>query len=175
VGAPVAINIFAPSIADLSLPERIVRALADRGLSATALTVEVTEDLIVNDIDNARNVLNHLRENGVRVAIDDFGSGYSALSYLRDLPVDEVKLDRSFISSVLVDSRAAAVVSAVVELAHALNLTAVVEGVEDAKTANRLRELGCDVGQGHYFSPPLTAAELLVSLAAGPAALPIRR
>lgn len=168
VGVPVAINIFAPSIADLTLPERIVRALTDRGLGATALTVEVTEDLIVNDIDNARTVLNHLRDNGVRVSIDDFGSGYSALSYLRDLPVDEVKLDRSFISSVLTDSRAAAVVSAIVELAHALGLTTVAEGVEDAQTANWLREMGCDVGQGYYFSRPLTADELLDSLAGRP-------
>lgn len=172
---PVAINLFAPAIADLSLPDRITHALRDRGLTPAALTVEVTEDVVVSNIDSARTVLNRLRESGTRVSIDDFGSGYSALSYLRDLPVDEVKLDRSFVTSVLVDGRAAAVVSAVVELAHSLNLTTVAEGVEDAATANRLRELGCDIGQGYYFSAPLTADEVLDSLVTGPGSLPIRR
>lgn len=175
VGVPVAINLFAPAIVDMGLPDRIASALRDRGLSPAALTVEVTEDVIVSNIDNARIVLNQLRESGTRVSIDDFGSGYSALSYLRDLPVDEVKLDRSFVSSVLADSRAAAVVSAVVELAHSLGLTTVAEGVEDAATANRLGELGCDVGQGYYFSPPKTSDEVLDSLVTGPGSLPVRR
>lgn len=175
VDVPVAINLFAPAIADLSLPDRVAQALRDRGLTAAALTVEVTEDVIVSNIDSARTVLNRLRESGTRVSIDDFGSGYSALSYLRDLPVDEVKLDRSFVSAVLADPRAAAVVSAVVELAHSLNLTTVAEGVEGFATANRLRELGCDVGQGYYFSRPLTADEILDALATGPGSLPVRR
>ncbi len=172
---PVAINLFAPAIADLSLPDRITQALRDRGLRPAALTVEVTEDVVVSNIDSARTVLNRLRESGTRVSIDDFGSGFSALSYLRDLPVDEVKLDRSFVTSLLVDGRAAAVVGAVVELAHSLSLTTVAEGVEDAATANRLRELGCDIGQGYYFSPPLTADEVLDSLVTGPGSLPVRR
>ncbi len=102
-----------------------------------------------------------MRRKGIRVAIDDFGSGYSALSYLRDLPIDEVKLDRSFIAPILVDQRADAVVRAVVKLCHVLGLTTVVEGVEDAETAARVREYGCDVGQGFYFSRPVTSEELL--------------
>jgi diguanylate cyclase (GGDEF)-like protein len=172
---PVGVNLSAPAIADLSLPDRISRELRSRGLTATAVTVEVTEDVIVSNSDSARIVLNQLRESGTRVSIDDFGSGYSALSYLRDLPVDEVKLDRSFISSILFDGRAAAVVSAVVELAHSLGLTAVAEGVENAATADRLRELGCDVGQGFYFSAPLTADGMLDAVAADPVSLPVRR
>ena len=169
------INLFAPAIEDLSLPDRISRELSGRGLAATAVTVEVTEDVIVSNLDSVRTVLNRLRGSGTRVSIDDFGSGYSALSYLRDLPADEVKLDRSFISSILFDGRAAAVVSAVVELAHSLGLTTVAEGIENAATADRLRELGCDVGQGFYFSPPLTADEMFDALAADPASLPVRR
>lgn len=161
VGVPVAVNFFAPSISDQGLPDRIAQALTHRGLSPAALTVEITEDLLMKNISSARTVLNRLRENGIRVAVDDFGSGYSALSYLRDLPVDEVKLDQGFIASVLVDERAAAVVSAVVELARALSLTTVVEGVETAEIAAVLRDMGCDVGQGYYFSPPLTLEELL--------------
>ena len=166
-GIPVAINFFAPSIVDLRLPDQIAHALAERGLGAAALTVEVTEDLFMTNIGNARSVLNRLRESGTRVSVDDFGSGYSALSYLRDLPIDEVKLDREFVASVLADPRAAAVVSAVVNLARALGLTAVVEGVETAEVAAVLKDLGCDVGQGYYFSPPLTLEELLEVLSAG--------
>lgn len=163
---PVAINFFAPSIVDLRLPDQIAHALAERGLGADALTVEVTEDLFVANIVNARIVLNRLRERGTRVSVDDFGSGYSALSYLRDLPIDEVKLDREFVASVLADPRAAAVVSAVVNLARALGLTTVMEGVETAEVAAVLKDLGCDVGQGYYFSPPLTLEELLEVLSA---------
>lgn len=166
-GIPVAINFFAPSIVDLRLPDQIAHALAERGLGAAALTVEVTEDLFMTNIGNARAVLNRLRESGTRVSVDDFGSGYSALSYLRDLPIDEVKLDREFVASFLADPRAAAVVSAVVNLARALGLTTVVEGVETAEVAAVLKDLGCDVGQGYYFSPPLTLEELLEVLSAG--------
>jgi diguanylate cyclase len=113
-----------------------------------------------------------LRENGIRIAIDDFGSGYSALSYLHDLPIDELKLDRQFIAPVLVDWRAAAIVRAVIDLAHVLGVTTVAEGIEDAATVARLREYGCDVAQGYYYSPPLDAAamlELLSSTTRAPA------
>ena len=119
-------------------------------------------------MERTQKVLEQLRCNGVRVAIDDFGSGYSALSYLRDLPIDEVKLDRNFIAPILVDQRAAAVVRAVVDLAHGLGLTIVVEGVEDAETAALLREYGCDVGQGYFYSQPLTCDELLALLKHSP-------
>jgi EAL domain-containing protein (putative c-di-GMP-specific phosphodiesterase class I) len=161
---PVAINLPAPALVDLELPASLLRVLAEYRIEAAALTIEITEDLYVDNLDHARTVLNLLRQNGIRVAIDDFGSGYSALSYLRDLVIDEVKLDRDFIAPILVDSRAAAVVRAVVNLAHELGLTTVAEGVESSETASRLREYGCDVGQGYFFSPPLSAdgvAELL--------------
>ncbi|HEY5151192.1 MAG TPA: EAL domain-containing protein [Mycobacterium sp.] len=102
-----------------------------------------------------RGVLEDLRRKGIRIAIDDFGGGYSALSYLRDLPIDEVKLDRSFIEPILVDQRA------VVKLCHVLDLNSVVEGIGNAETAARVREYGCDVGQGHYCSRPVTSEELL--------------
>ena len=161
VRLPVAVNLFAPLLANLGIPGQIATALADRGLDPTVLTVEITEDLFLDDLERTRTVLEQLRHSGIRVAIDDFGSGYSALSYLRDLPIDEVKLDSTFIAPILADQRAAAVVQSVVELCHLLNLTTVVEGVEDAETAARLREYGCDVGQGYYFSPPVTSAELI--------------
>jgi EAL domain-containing protein (putative c-di-GMP-specific phosphodiesterase class I) len=161
---PVAVNLFAPSLADLDLPDRLMRALSDRGLETTALTVEITESLFLDNLDQTQTVLKCLRQNGIRIAIDDFGSGYSALSYLRDLSIDEVKLDRDFIAPILADPRAAAVVRAVIDLSHELGLRTVAEGVENAETASRLREYGCDVAQGYFFSPPLSVEDLIESL-----------
>ncbi|WP_431232598.1 putative bifunctional diguanylate cyclase/phosphodiesterase [Mycolicibacterium psychrotolerans] len=175
VGAdiPVAVNLFAPSMANVGLPATISRALADHGLPASALAVEITEELFLDSTERTRHVLNELRRNGIRIAIDDFGSGYSALSYLRDLPIDEVKLDRSFIAPISVDERAAAVVRAVVDLAHVLDLTVVVEGVEDAETAALVRELGCDVGQGYFYGVPVTADQVPGVVNGRAAGLPI--
>jgi diguanylate cyclase (GGDEF)-like protein len=158
---PVAVNLFAPSLANLAIPAKITRALADRGLDPAMLTVEITEDLLLDNVERARTVLEQLRCNGIRVAIDDFGSGYSALSYLRDLPMDEVKLDRHFIGPMLSDPRAAAVVRAVIGLAAELGVTTVAEGIEDAETVRWLRDHGCRIGQGFLLSPPVSSAQLL--------------
>jgi EAL domain-containing protein (putative c-di-GMP-specific phosphodiesterase class I) len=166
VGVPIAVNVFAPALGDLDLPNQIMRALADRNLAPAALTVEITEDLLLQNMLRTRTVLHTLRGLGIRIAIDDFGSGYSALSYLCELPIDEVKLDRQFIAPIVVDPRAAAVVRAVVDLAHVLGVTTVAEGVENAETALRLREYGCEVAQGFYYSPPVSADELLELLSA---------
>jgi diguanylate cyclase (GGDEF)-like protein len=157
---PIAVNMFAPSLCDPTLPDRMLRALDARGLSPDLLTIEITEDLLLDNLDRTREVLDRLRDRGMRVAIDDFGSGYSTLGYLCELPIDEVKLDRQFIAPILVDSRASAVVRAVVDLAHVLGMTTVAEGVENAATAAILREYRCDVAQGFHYSPPLSAAEV---------------
>ncbi|MGY4712648.1 putative bifunctional diguanylate cyclase/phosphodiesterase [Mycolicibacterium sp. CBM1] len=168
VDLPVAVNVFAPSMTAGDLPAIIGRALAERGLEPSALSVEITEDIFLDGAHRTRAVLSQLRSSGIRIAIDDFGSGYSTLSYLRDLPIDEVKLDREFIAPIVADPRAAAVLRAVVDLAHVLGLTIVAEGVEDAETAALVREFGCDVGQGFYYSVPLTPDELVDLV--GPAA-----
>jgi diguanylate cyclase len=158
---PVAINVFTPSLSDLELPDRVEQALSARGLPYDVLTVEITEDLLLRDYQNARMVIEQLQEWGVRIAIDDFGSGYSALSYLRELRVDELKLDRGFVTAVLGDRRAAAIVRAVIDLARELGLTTVAEGVEDTETAALLRGFGCQVAQGYLYSPPLTPPDML--------------
>lgn len=158
---PLAVNLFAPSVANLDFPREISRALADRGLDPAALTLEITEDLLLDNIERTQIVLDELRHNGIRVAIDDFGTGYSALSYLRDLPIDEVKLDRHFIAPILGDPRAAAVVQAVIDLSHRLGINTVAEGIENAETAAWLHDHGCDVGQGFFLSRPVTSEELL--------------
>jgi diguanylate cyclase (GGDEF)-like protein len=167
VPIPVAVNLFAPFLRDTELPDTLAAALAKRGLPAELLTVEITEDLVLSEVILVTAVLRRLRDQGIKVAIDDFGSGYSALSYLRDLPIDEVKLDRHFIASVTTDSRAAAVVRAVIDLNHELGITVVAEGVEDADTAEWLRLARCDVGQGYFFSRPVAADRIpdLVSAA----------
>lgn len=167
IGVPIAVNVFAPSLGDLDLPTHIASALAMRRLSPEGLTIEITEDFLLDNIDRTRSVLERLRQRGIRIAIDDFGSGYSALWYLRELAIDEVKLDRHFIAPIRVDARAAAVVRGVVDLAHVLGVTTVAEGVENAETAERLREFGCDVAQGYYYSPPVSAAAMMNMLAAG--------
>jgi diguanylate cyclase (GGDEF)-like protein len=158
---PFAVNLFPPSLGDLELPDRIVRILSTGGLTTECLTVEITEDFLLGNIRRARKVLDMLRHAGIRVAIDDFGSGYSALSYLRDLPIDELKLDRQFIAPILDDARADAIVSTIIDLAHRLDMSCVAEGVEDAATAARLAEHGCDAIQGYYCSWPVAASGVL--------------
>ena len=160
---PVAINLSAPSLDHEDLPERILSVLAEYGRPADSLSVEITEDILLTNIGRTRDVLDRLRRNGIRVAIDDFGSGYATMSYLRDLPVDELKLDRQFIAPILTDPRAAAIVQAVIELAHTFGLASVAEGVENKATAVRLHEYGCGFAQGHYYSKPVPAQSILTS------------
>jgi EAL domain-containing protein (putative c-di-GMP-specific phosphodiesterase class I) len=165
---PVAVNLSPPTLADLDLPGRLDDALRNHGLSSSALTVEITEEFILGNLDRARLVLTGFRRLGIGIAIDDFGSGYCSLYYLNELPIDEVKLDRSFIANIAEDRRAAAIVRSVIDLSHTLSLTTVAEGVETPATTGVLTGYGCDVAQGHYFSHPVTARQLL-DLVAQPA------
>ena len=158
---PVAVNLFPPTLADLDLPGRLDDALRCHGLSVSALTVEITEDFVMGNLDRARLVLTGLRRIGIGIAIDDFGSGYCSLYYLNELPIDEVKLDRSFIANITEDRRAAVIVRSVIDLSHRLGLTTVAEGVETPATATALTCYGCDVAQGHHFSRAVTARQLL--------------
>jgi EAL domain-containing protein (putative c-di-GMP-specific phosphodiesterase class I) len=158
---PVAVNLFPPTLGDLDLPVRLEHALEDHGLTTSALAVEITEDFMLGNLDRARIVLTGLHRRGIRIAIDDFGSGYSSLYYLHELPIDEVKLDRSFIASITERPCAAAIVRSVIDLSHTLGLTTVAEGVETSGTAAVLSGYGCDIAQGHYYSHPITAPELL--------------
>ncbi|WAJ43197.1 bifunctional diguanylate cyclase/phosphodiesterase [Mycobacterium sp. Aquia_216] len=157
---PVAVNLWAPSLDEDALPDRIMSVLNVRGMSPSSLTIEITEDLLVADLAKARAVLNRLRAAGIRVAIDDFGSGYATLTYLRELPVDDVKLDRQFIVPILHDERAATITQSVIELNTRLGIATIAEGVGDPETAQRLKEYGCDTVQGNFFCPPLPASEI---------------
>ncbi len=156
----VAVNLSASSLVDLELPLRISEVLFRHGLPASALELEITEDFLMGDRERARGILTELRALGIRVAVDDFGTGYSSLAYLRELPIDQLKLDRSFVQPMADDPRAAAIVRSTIDLAHSLGMTLVAEGVEDEATAGQLASSGCDESQGFYFSKALPAAEL---------------
>src|SRR5207244_9367611 len=129
----------------------------------TLLQIEVTERLALGD-DEAVGTLERLREGGSRVAVDDFGTGHSALGYLRRFPIDVIKLDRSFVERVDRVSPEAAIIQAVIALGHALGMHITAEGVERPEQIDRLRSLGCDSAQGLYFFPPLPADAVAATL-----------
>jgi EAL domain-containing protein (putative c-di-GMP-specific phosphodiesterase class I) len=156
----VAVNMSAAYLAAGTVVADVARVLADTGLPGAALTVEVTETALVADLDAAAAVLADLRALGVRVALDDFGVGYSSLGYLRRLPVDTIKIDRSFVSEVDTSDAGTTLVSTVLALARDLGLRCVAEGVETAGHAERLRALGCGLAQGYHFAPPLPPSAL---------------
>ncbi len=160
-----AVNISARQLSDLHLPQWIGELLMASGVPAPALTIEVTEGTIAADPQRAMQVLNDLRTLGVRLSIDDFGTGYSSLSYLQRLQPDELKVDKSFVLGMGTDENNRVIVSSTVELAHALGLSVVAEGVEDAATYAALRGLGCDRLQGFHIARPMSAAALTMWLA----------
>ena len=169
IDVPVAVNLFPPLLGDVNLPGRVFDALARHELPGGSLIVEITEDLLLDDIERTREVLETLREHSIQVALDDFGSGYSALTYLCKLPIDEVKVDYDLIGHILTDPRAEAIVRAVIDLSHSLHVTTVAEGVENAEIATWLRDRGCDVAQGILYSPPITTLAVM-ELLSSPAA-----
>ena len=155
----VAVNLSASDLLDAELPERIMSLLSEHSVPVGALELEITESVLMTDPDRACELLGELRGLGLRIAVDDYGTGYCSLAYLRDLPIDELKIDRSFIAALSQDPRSGAIVSSTIELAHALNFSVVAEGVEDESTLAALEAFGCDSVQGFYFSRPLPAAE----------------
>lgn len=157
----VAVNLSVSDLLDEQLAERITALLAEHGVPAGALELEITESVLMTDPDRARTVLESLRAAGLRIAVDDYGTGYCSLAYLRDLPIDELKIDRTFVGQVAADPRSAAIVRSTVELAHALGLDVVAEGVEHAQDLEALAGFACDSEQGYHFSRPLPADAFL--------------
>jgi diguanylate cyclase len=160
VELPIAVNLSASDLLDDTLPERVHTLLVDRDLPPHAIEVEITESQLMVDPDRAQRTLAHLREFGITIAVDDYGTGYSSLAYLRDLPIDQIKIDRSFVARIAADIRNAAIVRSTIELAHALDLEVVAEGVEDAEVLTALVGMGCEWAQGFHFSRPLPPGAL---------------
>jgi diguanylate cyclase (GGDEF)-like protein len=158
---PVSVNLAAANVNDLDLPTKVAASLRRHGLPPEALTLELVEDTLMADPERGRQVLAELRRLGVTTSIDDYGTGYSSLAYLRHLPADELKLDRSLTADVGSDHRAAAIVEHTVALAHALGLRLVAEGVEDDATGAVLARLGCDVAQGYAIARPMPVDDFL--------------
>ena len=150
------INISPAQLADSWLAQRIVAMLAETGFPAERLTVEITESTLFADMDLAKVIVSSLKNQGVSVALDDFGSGFSSLSHLRELPFDMIKIDRSFVSEMVGGRESEAIVRAVTTLAQALNVPVTAEGIEDAATHQAAAQRGCSFGQGWYFSKPMS-------------------
>jgi diguanylate cyclase (GGDEF)-like protein len=153
----IAVNISTQQLMAASFPDTVAAALEAENTAPKLLTLEVTESVFVRDSKRALIVLNDLKDLGVMIALDDFGTGYSSLSYLNQFPVDIVKIDRTFVANLGRDSVSAIIVTAVVQLAHALQLTVIAEGIETIEQHRAVTALGCDSSQGFYFAEPMTA------------------
>jgi diguanylate cyclase (GGDEF)-like protein len=160
------VNLSVRQLADPEITTRVASALARHECDPSTLLLEVTESVILEDVEAGLTVLTGLKQLGAEIAIDDFGTGYASLSYLRRFPASAVKIDRSFIAT-LDDPRTLAIVTAMIELGRALGLMTIAEGIETAEQLAVLRELGCDLGQGYYFARPAPAAEIEPLLRAG--------
>jgi predicted signal transduction protein with EAL and GGDEF domain len=155
----VAINL-SPSQIRQYLVEVVLQALADSGLSPERLELEITESVLLQDSHNTIAVLHQLRQLGVRIAMDDFGTGYCSLSYLRSFPFDKIKIDRSFISDIERSEEAQAVSQAIVGLGRSLGMETVAEGIENFEQLRIVRSIGCTQAQGFYFSPAVPAKDI---------------
>ena len=166
------VNLSAPDILDPELGDEILDLLRSLRVPATSLVLEITESAVMRDPQLAARHMQLLRIAGVRFSIDDFGTGHSSLAQLSRLPVDELKIDRSFITHVRLGSDAATIVTSTIELGHSMGLKVVAEGVEEAEAWNLLRQLGCDLAQGYLISRPLPVAEVVPFLRAANELLP---
>jgi diguanylate cyclase (GGDEF)-like protein len=158
----VSINISARDLMDAELPVRFASMLEQHECKAQWIALEITESAIFDDPGHAIENLQLLHSLGCRLSVDDYGTGYSSLAYLRRLPLNEIKIDKSFVQRMARDAGDAVIVRSTIELAHNMGLDVVAEGVEDEATFERLRALGCDMVQGFYLSKPLTAVDVPV-------------
>jgi EAL domain-containing protein (putative c-di-GMP-specific phosphodiesterase class I) len=163
----VSVNLAAEMLKERDLPEIVASAIASSDVLPNWLTVELTEGAVISDFRRAVRIFARLRDLGVRISIDDFGMGYSSLVNLRDLPIDEVKIDRSFVQQLIASEKDGCIVRSVIELGQSLGWQVVAEGVEDEATAATLTALGCDFSQGFHYTPPLPATDFAAWLARG--------
>jgi EAL domain-containing protein (putative c-di-GMP-specific phosphodiesterase class I) len=154
------INLSARQFADKGFLDMVTRVLAETGLPAACLELEITESQVMRQTDGMIQLLGRLSEMGVHLAIDDFGTGYSSLSYLKRLPIQKLKIDQSFIRDITVDPNDTAIVVAIINMAKSLELEVIAEGVETAGQLALLRSKECRMGQGFYFSPPVGPQEI---------------
>lgn len=164
----VAVNLSARNLHDPRLPEDVAALLEKRGVLPSCLEVEITESALMADPVRAQDSLTQLSRMGIKIAIDDFGVGYSSLSYLKRLPVDVIKVEKSFTLGMTTNSNDAVIVRSIIELGHHLGLKVVAEGVENQEIYDRLVALGCDMAQGYHMSRPITPEQMMPWLKASP-------
>ncbi len=176
-GAPihVAVNLSAKSLQEQMLPTKVDDLLKKWKVDPRFLKIEITESSIMADPAHALAIMSMLQSMGVRLSVDDFGTGYSSLTHLRELPIDEIKIDKSFVTGMMNSDADTAIVRTVIDLAHNLGKQVCAEGVEDEKVWRKLRELGCDLAQGYWISKPLSATELIRWLSENAWGLTIQR
>jgi diguanylate cyclase (GGDEF)-like protein len=162
----VSVNLSARQFADVGLIDQIRAILADTGIDPARLTLEITESVLMDDAVEAIERLRGLKQLGVRIAVDDFGTGYSSLAYLTRFPIDVIKIDRSFTGGLGVSREDEAVVASVIGLAHSLDMRVVAEGIETLEQAERLIEMGCELGQGFYYGRPAPEEHGICNLSA---------
>jgi len=163
----VSVNLSPSQFKDPAFPEKVARTLKETGLPPGYLEFELTESVIIHNAEEIINAMRELKENGIRFSIDDFGIGYSSLSYLKRLPIDVLKIDRSFITNLPGNSDDVSIAVAITRFAHSLKLDVVAEGVETSEQLDFLRKIGCDVMQGYFFSRPLPEDKLMSLLKEG--------
>ncbi len=164
----VAVNLSVRNLQDPRFPDKVAHLIEENGANACRLRLEITETAIMADPGRALEVLNSLSTMGVKLSIDDFGTGYSSLAHLKQMPVDELKIDKSFVSGMLEDESDAVIVRSIIDLAHNIGITVVAEGVESKQIYDTLKEMGCDAVQGYYMCPPVTADDLIEWLRCSP-------
>jgi diguanylate cyclase (GGDEF)-like protein len=164
----VSVNLSARTLHEMNLPEQIAQLLKTHEVAPENLELEITESIIIADPAHALNVLTRISHMGVALSIDDFGTGYSSLAYLKKLPVQTIKIDKSFLLNMTADENDVLIVRSTIDLAHNLGLRVVAEGVENEDVRNRLFALGCDAIQGYYISRPLSAPEMTQWLSESP-------
>jgi EAL domain-containing protein (putative c-di-GMP-specific phosphodiesterase class I) len=160
----VAVNVTAQQLSRTDFVTEVLDTLAEAGLAPRRLTVEITESVLMRDLDAVVGRLAALRQHGIRIAIDDFGTGYSSLAYLRRLPLDILKIDKAFVDRITTDEHDAALAEAILAMSTAMDLTTVAEGVETLEQAQWLTAANCEYGQGYLWSRPvqLEQAQALV-------------
>jgi EAL domain-containing protein (putative c-di-GMP-specific phosphodiesterase class I) len=163
----VAVNISARQFRQDNLPRLVSRLLEESGVSGGMLEIELTESMVMHDVENAITMLRELKQLGVELSLDDFGTGYSSLSYLKRFPIDVLKIDRSFVRDIDSEADDAAIARAVIAMAHSLGLRVIAEGVENEAQLQQLRDHGCDECQGFIFSRAVPPEEFSLIVETG--------
>ena len=159
-GLTLSVNVSPLQLRDAWLAQKIIKTLVETGFPASRLEIEITESALFDNLPLAQSIVGSLKNQGIRLALDDFGTGYSSLAHLRALPFDRIKIDKSFVTSILDNAESMAIVNTIVRLGDSLNLPTTAEGIEDAAIEERLRGMGCAKGQGYLYGRPLGATQV---------------